>query len=177
MKTFATIISCLVLSLTLTGCHTGAGSSAAAATIKPGMTAEQIRGIMGNPLITATNNSTIPGQEKSEERWTYRAGNDGLIIIMDKGVATSVTTQPNKVEELRAKVKEGMSMQEIIAALGPPSAGYSAKDPNPNQHWVYTDPVAPVQTLNIDFQNGKAVKVAVMDNAAYVTGGNGQPGQ
>lgn len=153
-----------LLAFGLLGCNHGPAPSS----VSVGMTRDQVLAALGPGLTTGTKTDNINGHRW--ERLTFKSGIDGLVVELDDNKVTKSYIAPNKVNDMAKKVRQGMSAAELITALGQPMSGYDERRPNDPQLLIYGDPVAPVQTLNINIQNGKVVRSVVMDNDIYKVG-------
>ena len=154
------------------GCHHAIDANA----VQVGMTAEQVRAILGEPKILGGASSNINGNVTLDENWTYPMGDDGLVIVMENGKVKSRTVRPNPTRAWLKKVHEGMTKQEVIAAIGDTQQKIPAGPPNPveknpTEKWFYTDPSAPVEILMVHFRDDKVVKAECQANGIY----SGQP--
>src|SRR5438477_12872231 len=104
----------LVLLYFLNGCSPTVNQNS----VSIGMTAEQVKAILGEPKILGGSSRNINGNVTLVENWTYPLGDDGLVIEMENGKVKSKKVRPNLTRAWLKKVHEGMSKQDVITALG-----------------------------------------------------------
>ena len=146
------------------GCKHGASP----ASVQIGMTRDQVVAALGPGLVTGTKNDMV--HNETWERISYRSGNDGLAVELTNGKLTKSYTVPNEAPAWAKKVTVGMSVDQVLAALGEPGSGRNSRDNNAQQSWMYASPIAPVQTLMVEFKDGKVTRSMVMNNDAYGLG-------
>lgn len=156
------ILSLLIL---VSGCHHGPSASS----LRVGMGAQEVRTALGEPLITGTYRNMISGQQVSQERWTYKQGDDALVVIMENDKVKETSTHINPIPAMRKKIQEGMTRAQVQAAVGDPALGNNPKDPNPNPTWQYMDAVAPIDQMMVAFQGDKVSSISVLPNGVYHT--------
>ncbi|HWA83078.1 MAG TPA: hypothetical protein VG820_06590 [Fimbriimonadaceae bacterium] len=154
----------LFVAITLLGCHHGPSP----ASVKVGMTREEVVAALGPGLTTGTKLDGIHNHHW--ERLSFKSGTDGLVVELDDDKVSKSYIVPNKTPEMARKIHQGMTDSEVISALGEPMGGRNKMQPQAAQFWVYGDAAAPVQTLMVHFENGKVARFEVTDNGAY----NGQ---
>lgn len=158
----------LVLLFCLNGCSHGINQNS----VSVGMTAEQVKTILGSPKILGGSSRNINGNVTLVENWTYPMGDDGLVIEMENGKVKSKKVRPNLTRAWLKKVHEGMSKQDVITALGDTTQKLKAPPPNPvekepTEKWFYTDPEAPIEILLVHFRNDRVVKAECQPNGIY----------
>jgi hypothetical protein len=156
-------LAILPILILVAGCHRGPSASS----IRVGMSAQEVRTALGNPLITGTYRNSIPGQQVSQERWSFKQGDDALVVIMENDKVKETSAHVNPIPAMRKKIKEGMTRAQVQAALGDSALGNNPKDPNPNPTWQYMDAVAPIDQMMVAFQGDKVSSITVIPNGAY----------
>jgi hypothetical protein len=121
------------------------------------MTSDEVRKALGEPSPGESVRDTATGESK--EQWIYGAGDNALFLTMVNGKLASWEEKRATMKDAAAKVREGMTEQEVVAILGPPDSGGG-------NHAEYLGKVAAIDSLVIDYQNGKVTKVQVVPNAA-----------
>ena len=158
---FAILATCL--GILISGC----ASKSVQNSVKIGMTADQVRAALGAPFITGNYTNLNPANKIVQERWTYAQGHDGFVVLIENGTVKQTEVRKSPLDVLTGKVKEGMTQQQVLTALGQPMGGYNPRFPQQDGIWVYGDFVAPVDTLNVVFKGGKVQTATVAPNMAY----------
>ena len=83
---------------------------------------------------------------------------------MVKGKLASWEKKRATMKDAAAKIREGMSREELIAILGRPDSG---GDP----YVEYIGNVAAIDSLRVYYQNGRASRVEMIPNAAVNNSG------
>lgn len=100
------------------------------------------------------------------EREAYREGDKGIAVEYINEKVSKVENRPNHVPEWTRKLHKGMTMAEVFKTLGNPATGYSPQDHRPDQFWTYSDPIAPIDVLTVNFKGGKVSMITPATNMA-----------
>ncbi len=127
--------------------------------VQIGMTEAQVEALLGPPKTTVAFGDEGGFQKLwGEGDESFAAGfADGKVVFMTGGRRTAAQLAP-RVAENFAKVKEGMTQDEVRALLGPPtSTAGTASDKGAFQVWTWQ---GEARSYVVDFADGKVRKTS-----------------
>jgi hypothetical protein len=95
--------------------------------------------------------------------WIYPFGDKALFITLENGIVLGSTEKRVTMKDAAAKIKVGITEQEVRSLIGAPSGGDS---PNPDKHVTYLNDEAAIDSLEITYQGGRVSRIDVVPNAA-----------
>jgi hypothetical protein len=130
--------------------------------LKVGMTGDEVQKLLGQPSPGERYQNLATGETK--EQWIYGAGDSALFLLMVNNKLVSFELKRATMKDAAAKIRNGMSQEEVISLLGAPDSQGNASAGS--THAEYIGKVAAIDSLRIEYQNGRVAKTEVIPNAA-----------
>jgi hypothetical protein len=126
------------------------------------MAGSEVRAIAGEPFPGPTRADLASGYR--QEIWIYPAGDDAVFVVMENDRLKSVARKRVTMKDAAARVRIGMTMEQVTAAIGEP-AGLTG-DRDGEARATYLNPDAALDDLTIHYRAGRVVQLEIRPNMA-----------